>query len=90
MGKSSTFSGPAPGAPFSMPQIMPMLTPNSFASELRLLAWDVLIRDRSHSQSDVRFAPTNGKKADVPGGPSWADAVEKEARDGGCVVIPLP
>jgi hypothetical protein len=29
-------------------------------------------RDRSYSPTDVRFAPTSGGKADVPGGPSRA------------------
>jgi len=29
-------------------------------------------RDRSHSLTDVRLAPTSGGRADVPGGPSRA------------------
>ena len=37
-------------------------------------------RDRSHSPTDVRFAPTSGGKADVPGGPSWAINRHREWR----------
>jgi hypothetical protein len=38
----------------------------------RLLGRVLINRDRSHSPIDVRFAPTSGGKADVPGGPSRA------------------